>query len=60
MSEQINEYKDYPKWVDALSKEDQYQWYLRAKKSLPLFKTLNDTTELEQAIFEYEVRNNIK
>lgn len=51
---QINEYKDYPKWIDTLSTEEQYQWYLKIKESLPVLKKSGDTTRIEKAIAEYE------
>ena len=59
MNQQLNEYKDYPKWIDSLTKEEQYQWYLNIKKSLPTFEKIGDAESLKKAIAEYEVRNNI-
>jgi hypothetical protein len=55
----LDEYKDYPKWIDSLTKEQQYEWYVRIKKSLPLWADMLDITELEQAIKDYEIRNKI-
>jgi hypothetical protein len=31
---QLNEYKDYPKWIDTMTEERQYEWYIYAKKRI--------------------------
>ena len=59
MSNQLNELKNYPKWIDTLTKEQQYEWYVNIKKSLPQWQKIGETNELELAIKEYEIRNNI-
>jgi hypothetical protein len=60
MNEKLNELKDYPKWIEHLTKEQQYEWYLRIKNSLPQWRLLrNDISDLERAIKDYETRNNI-
>jgi hypothetical protein len=59
MNNQLNELKNYPKWIDSLTKDQQHEWYIRIKESLPKWQKLGDTTELEQAIKDYEIRNNI-
>lgn len=59
MAHNLNEYHDYPKWIDSLTKEQQYEWYIYIKKSLPQWQKMRDTTELEMAIKEYETKNNI-
>ena len=58
--EKLNEYKDYPKWINELSAEQQYQWYLTAKKSLSTFQQITNTNDLEQAIIAYEKKHNIE
>lgn len=45
--------------IDALTDEERYQWYLRIKESLPLWRELGSAEELEQAIIEYEQRHKI-
>jgi hypothetical protein len=56
----LNEYNDSPKWINELTKEQQYEWYVRIKESLPIWRQMrSDITELEQAIKDYEIRNNI-
>ncbi len=46
--------------IDSLSDKERYAWYLRIKESLPLLKKTRDTTELEKAINDYEIRHDIK
>ena len=45
--------------IKSMTAEEQYQWYLRIKESLPKLKHLFSTTALEEAIAEYEQKNNI-
>ena len=59
MTKKINEYIQKP-ILDKLTPEEQYQWYLIAKRDLPWFDSTGDTTALKQAINDYEQRNNIK
>jgi hypothetical protein len=59
MTTRINELKKYPNWIDTLTKEQQYAWYVSIKKSLSQWQELGDITELELAIKEYEIKNNI-
>jgi hypothetical protein len=57
---QLNEYQKRPKWIDELTKEQQHEWYLRIKKSLPQWRNIKgDISDLEAAIKDYEIRNNI-
>ena len=56
---QLNEYNDYPKWIDSLTEEQRYEWYLRAKEFVLRFKSTSDTSRLENAITNYEIRNGI-
>jgi hypothetical protein len=57
---QLTEYNNYPKWIDTLTKEQQYEWYCRAKKFLVRFKeSEDDIGELEKAVKDYEVKNGI-
>lgn len=57
--EKLTEYREYPKWIDTMTKDEQHEWYLRIKKTLPMFKERIDTSVLEAAIKEYEMRNGI-
>jgi hypothetical protein len=58
---QINEYKDYPKWIDTMTKERQYEWYLYAKKEvIRLRENGKNVDSLKDAISEYESRHQIK
>lgn len=59
MSKQLNELKNYPEWIDALSVEQLNEWYTHIKQSLPLWQKMGNTAELELAIKDYEIRNNI-
>ena len=60
MSEKLTEFRVYPNWINSLTKEQQHEWYLRIKNSLPLWRVLrDDVSYLEQAIKDYEIRNNI-
>jgi hypothetical protein len=57
---EIERLRDHPVWIDTLTKEQQYEWYCRAKKFLVRFKeTEDDFVDLEKAIKDYEVRNGI-
>jgi hypothetical protein len=57
---QLSEYNNYPKWIDDLTKEQQYEWYCRAKQFLVRFKeTKDDMVALEKAIRDYEAKNGI-
>ena len=59
---QINELKeisDNIKLIRGLSDEEQHQWYLRIKASLPQLKVLFPATNFEQVIAEYEHRHSI-
>jgi hypothetical protein len=43
-----------------MTKEEQYEWYVRIKASLPIWRQItDDISDLEQAIKDYEDRNNI-
>lgn len=56
----LNEYNEGPKWYDSLTKEQQYDWYVHIKETLPMWRqTMGDVSQLEHAIKDYEVRNNI-
>lgn len=59
MTKPLNELHTYPKWIDAMTKKQQYEWYLEIKKSLHIWQKLGDSSELEQALKEYEIKNNI-
>jgi ribosomal protein L29 len=58
----ITEYKDISnnEKIDSLTDDERYDWYLRIKETLPNLKKTRDTTQLENAIKEYEIRHNIK
>jgi hypothetical protein len=57
---QINEYRDEPNWISSLTKEQQYEWYLRAKQVLVRLEHMgDDTTRLNNAIQDYESRTGI-
>lgn len=45
--------------IKSLSDEEQYQWYLRIKESLPKLQGSFSTVELESLITEYERRHGI-
>jgi len=60
MNNQLNEYNTHPKWIDSLTPEEAHQWYLYAKRDLPLFKSRGDASALEQAIVDYEKRHGIE
>jgi hypothetical protein len=57
----INELKDINNnaKIDALTDEERYQWYLRIKESLPLWREIGKAEQLEQAILDYERRHGI-
>jgi hypothetical protein len=55
----LNEYKDYPKWIDTLTDEERYKMYLEIKRTLHIFQKLGDATKLEQAIADYEKRHGL-
>ena len=59
MTKPLNELHTYPKWIDTMTKEQQYEWYLQAKKSIPTFEKFGDVARLKQAIAEYEIKHNI-
>ena len=61
MTKQLNEYNQNTLWIQQLSKEEQHEWYLTIKESLPLWKEITNgqTDDLEMAIMDYELRNNI-
>ena len=55
MTNQLNEYKDYPKWIDTLSAEQRHEWYLLAKERIKEMDPAADITHrLAQAILTYE------
>jgi plasmid replication initiation protein len=59
---ELNELKEISNNItlmSELSDEDQYQWYLRIKASLPKLKLLFDIEGIENAIADYEHRHNI-
>lgn len=57
----LNEYNNRTSWIKTLSKDEQHEWYLTIKESLPIWKELmnGQTDDLELVIKEYELRNNI-
>ena len=57
----LNEYKNRPSWIDTMTKEQQHVWYLKIKETLPLWNKITNgqTDEIEAAIRDYELRNNI-
>lgn len=58
---QLNEYNDYPKWIDTMTEERQYEWYLYAKKeAVRLQEKDKNISALLTAISEYESRHGIK
>lgn len=60
MSEELNELQNYPKWINSLTKEQQYEWYLRAKEIVVRLQQMgDDSSGLEDAIRSYEKRNSI-
>ena len=56
---ELYEYKQVPGWIASLTKEEQYSWYIKIKQSLPQLKNVGDISELEKAIKDYELKNNI-
>jgi hypothetical protein len=53
-------YKNYPKWIDALTTEEKHEWYNIAKEFVNRFKHTDDKMlELVNAIKNYEIRNGI-
>ena len=61
MNEPLNEYKDYPKWIDSMSKERQYEWYIYAKNEVARLKENNHNVDaLLAAILEYESKHDIE
>ena len=61
MNEPLNEYKDYPKWIDSMSKERQYEWYIYAKNEVARLKENNHNVDaLLTAILEYESKHDIE
>lgn len=59
MTSQLTELHSYPKWIDTLTTEQRHEWYLRIKESLPIWRELGDSEELEKAVIEYEHRHGI-
>jgi hypothetical protein len=58
----LTELNDSPVWLQNLTKETQYEMYLRIKKTMPILRTWYDIdtiSKLEEALAEYEKRNNI-
>lgn len=57
----LNEYNDRSSWIDTMTKEQQHEWYLKFKETLPLWNKITGghSDELEAAIRDYELRNNI-
>ena len=62
MTDKLNEYKDYPQWVDNLTPEEQYEWYLFAKKIIadPSRIATDRGYQLAKAVEDYELKHNIK
>lgn len=60
MNERIKELKDNLKWVDSLTSEQQHQWYLTIKESLPIWREIGGVEELERAVLDYETRNGFR
>jgi hypothetical protein len=58
MTDKLTEYKNYPPWVDTVTAEEQYQWYVYVKQVVETSLDGNET--LLQAIRKYEVTHNIK
>lgn len=55
MTERLNEYQDYPKWINTLSDEERHQWYLVAKERVKLLDAADENTQrLVKAIATYE------
>jgi hypothetical protein len=62
MNTRLNELKEISeniKLIRALTDEEQYQWYLRIKESLPDLKLLFSIEDIELAIADYEQRHNV-
>ena len=59
MNQKINEFINNPDWMQTLSDEERYKYYLIAKKSLPDLKKRGNSQQLEDAINDYEKRHNI-
>jgi len=59
--EKLTEYREYPKWIDTMTKDEQHEWYLWAKNELlPTLNRFSNTDILETAINDYEEKNNLK
>ena len=60
MTDKLTEYKDInTNAINSLTPNQQREWYLRIKNSLPQLKELGSTIALERAILDYEKRNGI-
>jgi hypothetical protein len=58
----LTELNDSPGWLQNLTKETQYEMYLRIKESLPILRNIfkaDEVVAIESAIADYEQRNNI-
>ena len=58
----LTELNDSPVWLQNLTKEIQYDMYLRIKSTMPILLTWYDNntiSKLEEALAGYEKRNNI-
>jgi hypothetical protein len=58
----LTELNDSPDWLQNLTKEIQYDMYLRIKSTMPILRTWYDNntiSKLEEALAGYEKRNNI-
>jgi hypothetical protein len=58
MTEQLNEYNDYPKWIDTLTPEQVREWYHHAKQLL--LTPSGYDKRLAQAVADYESRHGIE
>jgi hypothetical protein len=62
MTDKLNEYKDYPQWIDNVTPEEQYEWYLFAKKIIADTSHIvtDSSLQLAKAVKDYELKHNIK
>jgi len=59
----LQEYNERKKYIDSLTKEQQYEWYQKVRESLPKLRTFmsdEQVSEIIAAIENYEQRNGIQ
>ena len=59
----LQEYNERKKYIDSLTKEQQYEWYQKVRESLPKLRTFmsdEQVSEIIAAIENYKQRNGIQ